>query len=333
MAINKVSEVLNFIKDNPNTDITEIISYTKINKKTIENILLELLSYNIIIADNKKYSLSTSFCNKQKTITDTYFNVDIPKEHKQKIYCLFKVVEEYWQKYNKTKPTKTQMQKLIVEINRKLNLGLPVVWYRFGQITPVVYNPEQDYLSISEIQEIDITKIQEIVNQNQKYTSNQMRDKQYKINYGGIYKVYQTKQEMEKRLLKNDFKYIEDNFQIFFENVPYFMDENKTINRFFEITQEYNNLDKKYQEDGEFKSIYFKLFNIFWNIVAIFNFKGDLWNYYMVNNIKKERIDECDVDLIKLKDEFNDLKEMFYSKSIPLMYKDDFLYKKMIGEE
>ncbi len=333
MRINKVGEVLNFIKNNPDTDVKEIESATKINKKTIETVLLELLSYNIITANNKKYSLSMSFCNKQKATTDTYFNVDLLKEHKQKIYYLFKVVEEYWVRYNNIKPTKTQMQKLIVEINRKLNLGLPVVWYKYGQITPIVYDPEQDYTSISKIQEIDETKIQEIVNLNQKYSSNQMRDNQYKINYGGLYKVYQTKQEMEKRLLKDDFKYIEDNFQIFFENVPYFKDENKTINRFFEITQEYNNLERKYQEDVDFKSIYLKLFNVFWSIVAIFNFKNDLWNYYMANNIKKERIDECDVDLIKLKDEFNDLKEMFYSKSIPLMYKDDPLFKKMVGEK
>jgi len=137
--------------------------------------------------------------------------------------------------------------------------------------------------------------------------------------------------EMEKRLLNNDFKYIEENFNVFFEKVPYFRDENKTIDRFYELTQDYNQLDLKLQKEPEYKTIYIKAFDLFWSIVAIYNFKSDLWQYYSINQIKKERIDNCDLDLIKLKDEFNDIRDLFYTKLIKEKYKEDPIYQKMMS--
>lgn len=130
--------------------------------------------------------------------------------------------------------------------------------------------------------------------------------------------------------MNNDFKYIEDNFNIYFEKVPYFKDDNKTIDRFYELTQDYNQLEPKLQKDSEYKTIYLKAFELFWSVVAIYNFKSDLWQYYSNNQIKKERIDNCDLDLIKLKDEFNDIRDMFYTKFMKEKYKDDPVYKKMM---
>jgi len=330
--MNKVVDVLNCIRYNPEVDFDTIVKITEINKETVKKTLFELLSSNVIISDGERYSLAPSFCNKEKVIQDTFFNIDILEEHKQKIYYLFYIIEKYWLKYTKSKPKRTQMYKLIVEVNKKLNLGLPVVWYKFGQVVPVIFDQERDYSDYNKILvgNIDESKIGEIVNQNQRYSSNEMRDNQYKSGEDGLYKVYQTKREMEKRLMNNDFKYIEDNFNIYFEKVPYFKDENKTIDRFYELTQDYNQLDPKLQKDSEYKTIYLKAFELFWSVVAIYNFKSDLWQYYTISNIKKERIDNCDLDLIKLKDEFNDIRDMFYTKFMKEKYKDDPVYKKMM---
>jgi len=332
MSMNKVVDVLNCIRYNPEVDFDTIVKITEINKETVKKTLFELLSSNVIISDGERYSLAPSFCNKEKVIQDTFFNIDILEEHKQKIYYLFYIIEKYWLKYTKSKPKRTQMYKLIVEVNKKLNLGLPVVWYKFGQVVPVIFDQERDYSDYNKILvgNIDESKIGEIVNQNQRYSSNEMRDNQYKSGEDGLYKVYQTKREMEKRLMNNDFKYIEDNFNIYFEKVPYFKDENKTIDRFYELTQDYNQLDPKLQKDSEYKTIYLKAFELFWSVVAIYNFKSDLWQYYTISNIKKERIDNCDLDLIKLKDEFNDIRDMFYTKFMKEKYKDDPVYKKMM---
>lgn len=332
MSMNKVVDVLNCIRYNPEVDFDTIVKITEINKETVKKTLFELLSSNVIISDGERYSLAPSFCNKEKVIQDTFFNIDILEEHKQKIYYLFYIIEKYWLKYTKSKPKRTQMYKLIVEVNKKLNLGLPVVWYKFGQVVPVIFDQERDYSDYNKILvgNIDESKIGEIVNQNQRYSSNEMRDNQYKSGEDGLYKVYQTKREMEKRLMNNDFKYIEDNFNIYFEKVPYFKDDNKTIDRFYELTQDYNQLDPKLQRDSEYKTIYLKAFELFWSVVAIYNFKSDLWQYYTISNIKKERIDNCDLDLIKLKDEFNDIRDMFYTKFMKEKYKDDPVYKKMM---
>jgi hypothetical protein len=330
--MNKVVDVLNCIRYNPEVDFDTIVKITEINKDTVKKTLFELLSSNVIISNGEKYSLSPGFCNKEKVIQDTFFNIDILEEHKQKIYYLFYTIEKYWLKYTKSKPKRTQMYKLIVEVNKKLNLGLPVVWYKFGQVVPVIFDQERDYSDYNKILvgNMDESKIGEIVNQNQRYSSNEMRDNQYKSGEDGLYKVYQTKREMEKRLMNNDFKYLEDNFNIYFEKVPYFKDDNKTIDRFYELTQDYNQLDPKLQKDSEFKTIYLKAFELFWSVVAINNFKSDLWQYYSNNQIKKERIDNCDLDLIKLKDEFNDIRDMFYTKFMKEKYKDDPIYKKLM---
>ncbi len=334
MGAEKVVEVLNYIRYHPEVGLEEIAEKANTTKGTTSKILMDLLENKIIILNDKKYSLAPSFCNRNQTtqISDTYFNVDILEEHKQTIYYLFNTIEKYWLKYTNSKPTKTQMYKLIVEVNKKLNLGLPVVWYKFGQVVPIVFNQERDYSDYNKtaVMKIDELKINEIVNQNQRYSSNEMRDNQYKSGEDGLYKVYQTKREMEKRLMNNDFKYIEDNFNIYFEKVPYFRDENKTIDKFYELTQNYNQLDLKLQKDSEYKTIYLKAFELFWGLVAINNFKADLWQYYTINNIKKERIDNCDLDLIKIKDEFNDIIDMFYTKFMKEKYKDDPIYKKLI---
>lgn len=335
----KIIDILNYIRYHPETNLEEITDNAKtmnITKATTLKILMTLLENNIIVLKDKKYSLSLTFCKsiQDKKNTDAYFNVEILEQHKQTIYYLFNIIKKYWYNYTKSEPTKTQMHKLIVEINKKLNLGLPIVWYKYGQIVPIVYNQEKDYSDYvkATIIKVDESKIGEIINQNQRLSSNEMRDNQYKSSDEGLYKVYQIKKEMEKKIMNNDFKYVEENFKIFYEKTPYFKDDNKTIDRFFEMTQDYNQLEPKLQKDYEYKTIYLKTFELFWGLVAINNFKADLWNYYSLNNIKKERIDNCDLDLIKIKEEFNELKDLFYTKFIREKYKEDPIFKKMIED-
>jgi len=329
MSSNKISQVLNCIRYNPNIDFKTIVNKTDANKITIKKILFDLMSNNIVTSNNSYYSLDPTLCkcDTNKYNNDTYFNVYIKENHKQTIYYLFDYISKYWKSITSTLPTKTQMYKLITKINKKLNLELPIVWYKFGQIPPVVFNLDKDYSNYDNtlVQNIDEYKLRDIINKEQNYTSVQMRDNQYYSDDNGLYKVYQMKIKIERKIMDNNFNFVVNNIDVFFDKVPYFRDSNKIIQRFSDIAHNYVDLDKKYQRKAEFKTLYIKIFNIFWNIIAINNFKYNLWDYYINNNIKKDRIDNCDFDLAKLKDEFSYLEDEFYYIYMPIRFKEKLL--------
>jgi DNA-binding IclR family transcriptional regulator len=83
----KIVEVLNYIRFHPEVGLEEIIEETKTTKGTTNKILINLLENNIILLNDKKYSLNPNFCCIDKTAknTDTYFNIEILEEHKQTI--------------------------------------------------------------------------------------------------------------------------------------------------------------------------------------------------------------------------------------------------------
>jgi hypothetical protein len=119
---------------------------------------------------------------------------------------------------------------------------------------------------------------------------------------------------MIENYYKNNFEFIKSNFEIFFRKIPYFKDENQTMNNFYEFVCAYNSLDKKLQTKNEYKDIFYKLFNNFWDIIAINNFINDIKNYYRVNNIQIFNFSNCNYSLKVEENEFNILLEDFKYK-------------------
>ncbi|MFH0906437.1 MAG: hypothetical protein V1824_03815 [archaeon] len=320
MSLSNISLVLNLLKDKSNLTIEEIIKITSINKETINRILLKLLSDKIIICDNNNYSLSPDFIKvKQLDNNNTYFNVKIIHEHKQIIEYLFNRINFYWIKYNKIKPTKTHMHKLIVEINNKLNLNLPLVWYKYGQIVPLVYDSSNEYNNINSNldKQIPDDKIISIIKSNLNTTTRQIKEKQYTANNSNLNQAYLIKYKMDTEILNNNFNFVKDNFNILSHNLPYCKESNETLNEFNDFVKRYSSLELKNQKKSENKDLFIKLFSVFWDIISKYNFLHDIKEYYTKNNIDTKELDIIfNNETNKNKEEFNYLLEEFYSRHL-----------------
>ncbi|MDD3178559.1 MAG: hypothetical protein PHR26_03510 [Candidatus ainarchaeum sp.] len=310
MAIKK--DILNYIINNPSLTSKQIIQNNKYTEITIKKIIFELLEEKQIKLENGKYYSINYIDNKKQIIDkDTFFGIYVKQEHKDIIKYLFREIRNNWIKYNNKEPDNTQIYKILVEINNiSEKIDLPIVWYKFGQIPVISYNIN-DLENIKEINGINSKDIIKSIFKNLKRTSKEIKLKQYTSGSTNMHTIYSFKERIIERFFRNDFKFIKDNFKIFFKKLPYMKDPNKTLNRFYEFICMYNKLDKNKQINPKYKDLFNKLFTSFWNIVAIYNFKHDIKNYYIKNNIDINIDNNFKFKLQMEVEEFNNLLSLF----------------------
>jgi hypothetical protein len=313
----KEIDVLEFIKKNPGTNVKEIMAQETITEITTKKILFDLLRKKLITYQNNGY-YDTDHIPKENPIEElnkeTFYGVYIKEEHQQAIKYLYNKITEIWLKNKNEKPKPTQVYKQVAEINNKLNLNLPIVWYKFGQIPVVSYDIDKEYVS-----EIDFSnKIPEklitaTVIENLKLNSREIKLKQYTEGKTNLHVVYLTKEKMIDAFYKNDFDYIKNNFHVFFEKIPYNKDESRIMDRFYDFVCKYNNLEQNLKNSYKYKDLFNNIFNAFWSVIAIQNFESCLKSYYKKNNIQKQNINYFEHQLKIVESEFIMLLELFFS--------------------
>ena len=314
--MSKEIKILEYIKQNPESNLKQIIKQNNITEITTKKILFDLISKNLIKYKNNKYS-SIDYIKSQKLDLDkdTFFGVFIKNKDKEIIKYLFEKITNYWIKSNNYKPTTTQIYKILVEINNKNSLNLPIVWYKYGQIPIVSYNLQENQNIKDFSNLISDKQINKIVIENSRLSSREIKLKQYNFNHSDLNKVYLLKEQIINRYYKNDFLFVKNNFNVFFRKLPYFKDTNKIIDDFYEFVCSYNQLERKKQIKIEFKDLFYNLFIKFWEIVSINNFKKDLNKYYEINNLDID-LSNYNFNLNILKEEFYNLIECYYQKII-----------------
>lgn len=313
----KEIKILEYIKKNPGKNLNEILQNNNITEITLKKTLFDLLSKKLIKYNNCCYFDSDYiFKNSHSLDHDTFFGVYVLEEHKKIINYLFKKIIEYWKKSKNQLPTNTQIYKVLVEINNTLNLNLPIVWYKYGQIPVVSFNEENiSNLELDYSNVISNNIINNIVIDNIKYNSFNIKIKQYHSDGTKMHTLYCFKEKIIDCYYKNEFKFIKDNFNVIFTNIPYFKDDNNTINQFYEFVSNYNKLDRKVQLNNENKDLFYKLFESFWNILAIQNFIVTLKEYYKINDISINKFENCLYQLKVLEEDFNHLIDDYYLRN------------------
>jgi hypothetical protein len=322
MSLGNFSKIMLNLTQNPKSTIDEISKITNIPKETVNRVILNLIKEKLVIENDNKYSLSQVFLNiKSNHISDVYFNFKIKPEHKQKIYYLFSKIDYYIYNAVGQKPTKTQMQKLVVQINNKLNLGLPIMWYKYGQITPVSYNPEIDYskliqIDIKDISEEEIYNIisDNIIEQSKIISSKEFRQKQYYSNNSEIYQLYQLKDKMLEQAYNGNFNFVEENTRKLIKLRPYFKDEYNILNNFLDFIIYFTKMYNK-NENYQLKQLGIEAYNSFWEYIAIHNCLSDMKNYYIENNLNLEELSINTVfEINEIKERFEDTMDRFYEQ-------------------
>jgi len=134
--LNSIIEVL---KENPSS-ISEVSEKTKITWKTAEKYLKILEKLDLVKEKSIKKNSKTFFYKDN----DNYFELPIKKEDNNKISSIYHHIKISCLKLFKKEPTKTQIYKIIWNVNKKLNLGLPIGWYRYGPCCVQIYESDEE---------------------------------------------------------------------------------------------------------------------------------------------------------------------------------------------
>lgn len=254
----KTQEIIDSIKDilmDKPLSISEISGKLKINWRTAEN-YLEILK-RLELVEERNIKNTRTFFYKDK---DNYFDLPIKNKDARLISSIYSKIRESCLKSLKKEPTKTQVYKIIWNLNNKLNLGLPVGWYKYGPCCVQIYQgdeSEQTKLSINEIKLIN-----EIIKE---YCILDNIALQKKVYSDAENNLYLTKES----LLESDSNNKEKLNMILMDLIKYSPKE--TI----EITTDFSRATLLLGWDKTRT-----LFNIFWGYIALVTFKQSLESYY-----------------------------------------------------
>jgi DNA-binding Lrp family transcriptional regulator len=312
MSLNNVNKVLIFLTNNSNSTISEISEKNKLSRETTKRIIDSLKDDDIVVKKEDTYSLSNIFCqiidNKDNT---TYFGVDILETHKHTINYLFYKIKSIWYNATGKLPTKTQIYKIIVQINSNLNLGLPIVRYKYGQITPVIFQNNVDYLK--EISLIDSNlfnydkEIKDTILQNISFNSKEIERLQHEKD-----PLYNLKDQLLDNIYLNNIDFVINNLDQFLDLTLYDTDLSKYKDDFYSFVYNFYKLSKENRMKTDVKDIFIQIFNTMWDIIAVTNFREDIKQYYIKNNKSIENINYYfSLDLSVLKDKFTELLDAF----------------------
>lgn len=136
---NKILETLNA---GPKT-AQDIAKKINSNWKTVKDYLKELVEEK----ETKEITVTDKISYYQRTKGDTYFNIHISNEQREKFKAVFSAVLEGYKKQGET-PNKTQLAKSAVSVIHELNQKgeeLPTIWYLYGNVPLMVADLRQDY--------------------------------------------------------------------------------------------------------------------------------------------------------------------------------------------
>ncbi|MFH0906413.1 MAG: hypothetical protein V1824_03685 [archaeon] len=322
MSLNNFNKIILDLTTSPNSRIDDISKRTNINKETIKRILLNLIKDGLVKEIEDKYLFFDKFISiRNKMSSDIYFNFNVLLEHKTQIYNLFYKIENYVYNHTGKKPSRTQMQKIAIEINNGLNLNLPSGWYKYGQILPIAYNPEIDYSKfiVTDCFKNIEADIYSIINKNiinsSVLNSKNITLKQYNSGTSNMHKFYALKEDFLKHIYDDNLVYVSDNFKNFVLYNMDFEDNTDVINRFYGFLISFNTIykNKEKEERYRYKNLLVETYNTLCQIVSIDNYKRSIKEYYIKNNFNLEDIERnTSFELNIANEKFNELLSEFY---------------------
>lgn len=146
----KVDRVLEVLRSPPKT-ASEIAKATDIDKRTVQNHLNMLESWNMVEREGDQYYLHEK---------GTYFQFPIPIKHQKKMRTFYAAIKAACKACYGKDPTRTQVYKVLWKVNERLELGLPIGWYQFGPCPLLIYEGEEEEETLLSPKEINAVREQ-----------------------------------------------------------------------------------------------------------------------------------------------------------------------------
>ncbi len=235
---------------------------------------------------------------------DTYYRVPLPRQHKEALEQLFGIIKKVWEKENGTSPSPVFVQKAAVSVIKRLSLGLPVVRYIYGEITPLAYDPYRSYPSNPSLLGVERNELMGVIREVVREYGG--------LDFGSLLKIVYTtpgmelfrlKEEVKKHLHRGDILEAESGiFRMLVE-----LDDREGR----EMLSEYLSLLQALGRDNP--ELFADLFNDVWEYVAkrlflkdFLSFYGDVETPRLVSSIEEKKRE--------LLDAFSALRELLSLK-------------------
>lgn len=292
--LNEIEDkIVDELRSGPKTT-RQISDNLKINWATADKYLNYLEGFGRV---KSKETTRKLFYLKQK---ENYFDLPLTKEQELKIKKIYEII-------NKTKKvTKTQAQKILFQVNKKLELNIPIGWYKFG---PISVMPYEEYKSTYNFNNKQISLIKEKIEEYSNLDNFDLENKIYEEENNELYKK-------RKEIISISFN---ENKEII----------NLLLMDFLMLSpSEVKDLVTDYIRavmliGWEVKTR--EVFDEVWEVIAIINFKNSLKSQYSYSldvyfdDKIKEKVDEVNLILDNLVSSYGDKKysqEPLYQKFV-----------------
>jgi len=118
------------------------------------------------------------------------------------------------------------------------------------------------------------------------FTSKELEKENHNIN-----PLYKLKDDFLKHAYSNEISYFIDHIDEFMDLKPYNSDLSKYFDEYYSFVYNYYKLSDINQKKTEARDIFIQAFNTIWDLIAISNFRNDIRDYYIQNNMNLENID------------------------------------------
>ncbi|MCA9478180.1 MAG: winged helix-turn-helix transcriptional regulator [Nanoarchaeota archaeon] len=310
---------------------SEIVEETGLDRTAISRYLEILKESGFVIEEQQ--GTSKKFILSSKYRLDTYFGLSLDSETNKLIDSLYHLIQKSWKETTERKLLKTTAQKIMYQVIETCNLKIPHGWYIYGGVCvkPFDYTKTYDFTGVSDH---IVTCVNETVVE---YSKNNFEYESKQLQYKKAGKeLYDIKEDILKLLYSKNFSknsmYVFQKFFTKFWKIAPSEDKlyDNLLNDYdtllIDITKEWDNfVDEKNERNfAEFKQKLTSSFEAIWKMVAMANFRIDLYTgeYYLekeLNEHFKFDMNQAKEDVIELGSELNEM--------IPFEEPNDPLYQ------
>jgi len=313
--------------------ISEIANETELDRTAIVKYLNILKDSKFLKQEEK--GTSKIFHLSSTYRLDTYFGLPIDKKTDNQIDSLYHLIKKKWKEITGRKLLKTTAQKIMYKVIKECNLKIPIGWYIYGGICIKPY----DYYSIYDFKGLK-DKVIGCVNETVvEYSKNNFAYESKQQQYKEAGKdLYDLKEEILKLLYSQNFSQksmfiFQKYYTKFIRLIPkgdlvYNDLAEDYMTLIIDITKNWDDFvqEKNDRNFAEFKQKLISSFESLWKLVALFNFKKDLFDdgFYLQSVLDehfKFDIGQSKEELIEIGSELNDM--------IPYEEPDDPVYRQI----
>lgn len=203
--------------------------------------------------------------------SDTFFKIPIEPKSREITESIFSLVKILWLKLTKTNLNKTRAHKYAVEITQKFKLEAPILWYKYGAIMLLEYNPNKIYelknKQVNSKAVYDFTY--DLISSTKDKTVAQLKDRQYEKK-----ELYALNKEFYKELLNSKFmrEKLKDKLYAILFKIP----APQTYPEAYEVIQAFASLFLtllriNHNRFKEMRSDIIKIYEDVWSVIASIN--------------------------------------------------------------